>query len=61
MKDDIYEAVLELGGTVPAEHGIGVIRASLMSKAHGGGYEVMKAIKKAIDPDDIMNPGKMGM
>jgi glycolate oxidase len=61
VKDDIYEAVLELGGTVPAEHGIGVIRASLMSKAHGGGYEVMKAIKKAIDPDDIMNPGKMGL
>ncbi|OPY30064.1 MAG: glycolate oxidase subunit GlcD [Methanocella sp. PtaU1.Bin125] len=61
IKDEIYEAVLELGGTVPAEHGIGVIRGSLMSKAHGGGYEVMKAIKKAIDPDDIMNPGKMGM
>ncbi|MGA9142101.1 MAG: FAD-linked oxidase C-terminal domain-containing protein [Methanocella sp.] len=61
VKDDIYDAVLELGGTVPAEHGIGVIRASLMSKAHGGGYEVMKAIKKAIDPDDIMNPGKMGL
>ena len=61
VKDDIYAAVLELGGTVPAEHGIGVIRGSLMSKAHGGGYEVMKTIKKAIDPDNIMNPGKMGM
>jgi FAD/FMN-containing dehydrogenase len=61
VKDDIYEAVLALDGTIPAEHGIGVIRGSLMSKAHGGGYEVMKSIKKAIDPDDIMNPGKMGM
>jgi glycolate oxidase len=61
VKDDIYEAVLALEGTIPAEHGIGVIRGSLMSKAHGKSYDVMKAIKKAIDPDDIMNPGKMGM
>ncbi len=62
VKDDIYEAVLAvLEGTIPAEHGIGVIRAGLMSKAHGKSYDVMKAIKKAIDPDDIMNPGKMGM
>ncbi len=61
VKDDIYEAVLALDGTVPAEHGIGVIRGSLMARAHGKSYDVMKAIKKAIDPDDIMNPGKMGM
>ncbi|HUL61599.1 MAG TPA: FAD-linked oxidase C-terminal domain-containing protein, partial [Methanocella sp.] len=61
VKDDIYEAVLALDGTVPAEHGIGVIRGSYMARAHGKSYDVMKAIKRAIDPDDIMNPGKMGM
>jgi glycolate oxidase len=61
VKDDIYDVVLSLGGTIPSEHGIGVIRGSYMARAHGKGYDVMKAIKKAIDPQDIMNPGKMGM
>jgi glycolate oxidase subunit GlcD len=61
VKDDIYDVVLSLGGTLPGEHGTGVIRGSYMARAHGKGYDVMKAIKKAIDPDDIMNPGKMGM
>ena len=61
VKDDIYDVVLSLGGTLPGEHGTGVIRGSYMARAHGRSYEVMKAIKKAIDPDDIMNPGKMGM
>ena len=61
VKDDIYDVVLGLGGTLPGEHGTGVIRGSYMARAHGKSYEVMKAIKKAIDPDDIMNPGKMGM
>jgi glycolate oxidase subunit GlcD len=61
VKDDIYDVVLSLGGTLPGEHGTGVIRGSYMARAHGKSYDVMKAIKKAIDPDDIMNPGKMGM
>jgi glycolate oxidase len=61
VKDDIYDVVLSLGGTIPSEHGIGVIRGSYMARAHGKGYDVMKAIKHAIDPQNIMNPGKMGM
>lgn len=61
VKDDIYDVVLSLGGTLPAEHGIGIIRADYMARAHGKGFEVMKAIKKAIDPQNIMNPGKMGL
>ena len=60
-KDDLYDVVLELGGTLSAEHGIGVIRGKYMSRSYGKGYEVMKAIKRAIDPQNIMNPGKMGM
>jgi glycolate oxidase subunit GlcD len=61
VKDDIYDVVLSLGGTLPAEHGVGIIRADYMARAHGKGYEVMKSIKKAVDPQNIMNPGKMGM
>ncbi len=61
VKDDIYDVVLSLGGTLPAEHGVGIIRASYMARAHGKGFDVMKAIKKAIDPQNIMNPGKMGL
>ena len=59
-KDDIYDAVLRLGGTLSGEHGIGVIRGSYMPRIHGRGHEVMKDIKKALDPQNIMNPGKMG-
>ena len=61
VKEEIYEAILELGGTLSAEHGIGVIRGGYMPRIHGKGLDVMKAIKKAIDPGDIMNPGKMGL
>jgi len=61
VKDEIYDVVLSLGGTLPAEHGIGIIRADYMARAHGKGFDVMKAIKKAIDPQNIMNPGKMGL
>jgi glycolate oxidase subunit GlcD len=61
VKDDIYDVVLSLGGTLPAEHGVGIIRADYMARAHGKGYDVMKAIKKAVDPQNIMNPGKMGL
>jgi glycolate oxidase subunit GlcD len=60
-KDDIYDAVLGLGGTLSAEHGIGVIRGKYMERVHGKGCDVMRAIKRAIDPQNIMNPGKMGL
>jgi glycolate oxidase subunit GlcD len=60
-KDEIYDAVLRLGGTLSAEHGIGVIRGDYMPRIHGRGLEVMKTIKRALDPQNIMNPGKMGM
>lgn len=61
VKDEIYDVVLSLGGTLPGEHGTGVIRGAYMERAHGKSYEVMKAIKRALDPENIMNPGKMGM
>ena len=42
-------------------HGVGVKLAPLMSAEHGYGFEMMRLIKKTLDPNNIMNPGKMGL
>ena len=57
----IHWAALELGGTVSSEHGIGLARAEYMEDQVGPALDVMRAIKKALDPKDILNPGKMGL
>jgi glycolate oxidase len=60
--DEINLKALELGGTVTGEHGIGIARARYMKKEHGEvAIDVMRAIKRALDPKDIMNPGKMAL
>jgi glycolate oxidase len=57
--EEIYKAVLELDGTVSGEHGIGVSKAPYFMKERRSAIGVMKAIKRALDPKNIMNPGKM--
>lgn len=57
--DDIHELALRMGGTVTGEHGVGVVRAQYMAAEHGPALEVMRAIKYALDPQGIMNPGKL--
>lgn len=59
-KSCIYETALSLGGTISAEHGIGIEKKSYLNKAvDGGSVEYMKLIKKAFDPKNILNPGKI--
>ncbi|MEM1884524.1 MAG: FAD-binding oxidoreductase [Candidatus Jordarchaeales archaeon] len=57
---DALEACLRVGGTISHHHGIGVVRAGWMHREHGEAFEVLKTIKKALDPNNIMNPGKLG-
>ncbi|HDM36497.1 MAG TPA: FAD-binding oxidoreductase [Candidatus Syntrophoarchaeum butanivorans] len=60
MSKEIYTTALRLGGSLTGEHGIGVIRAGYMEQEHRGAFGLMQRIKQAIDPGNIMNPGKMG-
>ncbi len=56
---EIYEAVMRLDGTVSGEHGIGISKAPFMKIERASSIKTMKAIKDALDPNGIMNPGKL--
>lgn len=57
---DLYEAALALGGTVTGEHGIGQARRGWLVRQRGeGAVGMMRAIKRALDPQDLFNPGRM--
>jgi glycolate oxidase subunit GlcD len=59
---DIFQAVLELEGTISGEHGIGLAKAGFLAAERGEDYmAAMRATKEAFDPTGILNPGKMGM
>lgn len=55
----LVDLALSLGGTVTGEHGIGVGKLRYMEREHGPAWALMGRIKAALDPDGIMNPGKL--
>ena len=57
---DLFEAAVELGGTLSGEHGIGTLKRPYLEMALGPlAVEVMRGIKHALDPQGILNPGKV--
>ncbi|MTI80074.1 MAG: FAD-binding protein [Firmicutes bacterium] len=58
--DEIFKKALELGGTLSGEHGIGMAKSKFLEWELGeSGMDVLKKIKNALDPEGILNPGKM--
>jgi FAD/FMN-containing dehydrogenase len=56
----VYERVVEMGGSISAEHGIGRLRRDDLEKYKNPvAMDVMRTIKAALDPKGIMNPGKV--
>ena len=60
VQDEMLQATLDLGGTVSAEHGVGVVRKAWLPRQRGdGAVAAMRAIKRALDPLGILNPGRV--
>ena len=59
---ELFEKVIELGGTLTGEHGIGLAKIPFMGLEHDEiSMDIMRSIKRLFDPDNILNPGKMGL
>jgi D-lactate dehydrogenase (cytochrome) len=59
LADRMAERALRLGGTVTGEHGVGMGKLGFMDAEHGAAWDAMGALKRALDPNGTMNPGKM--
>jgi glycolate oxidase len=58
--DEIFEVALSLGGTLSGEHGIGLAKSKWMEKETSRGTILYsRRLKKALDPKNILNPGKI--
>ncbi|GGE05684.1 2-hydroxy-acid oxidase [Aureimonas endophytica] len=55
----LIEMALRVGGTITGEHGVGLGKKSYMEAEHGEALDVMRQIKRALDPANILNPGKI--
>jgi len=59
VMDRIVERAMAMDGTCTGEHGVGEGKIKFLEEEHGPGLAYMKMIKRALDPDNIMNPGKI--
>ena len=59
VNDNMVERALAMGGTCTGEHGIGIGKIGYMEAEHGDAVDVMRLIKRSMDPQNLMNPGKV--
>ena len=59
MNHRLVARAIAMEGTCTGEHGIGFGKIDFMDAEHGGGVDVMRMVKRSMDPDNIMNPGKI--
>ncbi len=59
LNDRMVARALAMGGTGTGEHGVGAGKMEFLSAEHGEALGVMRALKQALDPDNLMNPGKV--
>jgi FAD/FMN-containing dehydrogenase len=60
MNDAVYKIVLKHGGSVSAEHGVGIVKRDYLPKIKDPvAYDLMKTLKRTLDPKGILNPGKV--
>ena len=60
MNDVVYKIVLKHGGSVSAEHGVGIVKRDYLPKIKDPvAYDLMKTLKRTLDPNGILNPGKV--
>jgi glycolate oxidase len=58
--EEIVNETIRLGGTVTGEHGVGLAKKAFVKRQLGeGSYELMRSIKRALDPEALLNPGKI--
>lgn len=58
--EEIVDETIRLGGTVTGEHGVGLAKKGFLKRQLGeGSYELMRSIKRALDPQGLLNPGKI--
>jgi glycolate oxidase len=62
VAEEIFKLSCSLGGTLTGEHGIGLAKAPFMALEHdAAAMNLMRSLKRLIDPHNILNPGKMGL
>jgi D-lactate dehydrogenase (cytochrome) len=59
LNDRLIARALAAGGTCSGEHGVGLGKMKYLDAEHGAALDVMRAIKRTLDPHNIMNPGKL--
>ncbi len=59
LNERLIARALKLGGTCTGEHGVGLGKIKHLEREHGSALAMMQAVKRALDPENLMNPGKV--